>query len=188
MAVGFFGDGANNTGSFHESLNLAGIWKLPVVYVCENNLYATHMPFTKATAGQNVAIRGQGYDMPGIQVNGQDVLAIYEVAGEAVARARAGEGPTLIEAKTYRFGGHAMDDPGTGYRPDKEIAAWKARDPIKLLATRLLENGVAQAELEAIHQDIEVVLKEAIEFASNSPFPDPQDATSKLFAESAAGS
>jgi len=188
VAVSFFGDGANNTGSFHESLNLAGIWKLPVVYVCENNLYATQMSFMKATAGQNVAIRAQSYAMPGVQVDGQDILAVYEAAGEAIARARAGEGPSLIEARTYRFGGHAMDDPGTGYRPDDEIAAWKARDPLKLLAARLLENGVAEAEMDAIRQDVETVLDDAIEFASNSPFPEPQDATSKLFAESAAGS
>jgi len=184
VAVSFFGDGANNTGGFHESLNFAGLWKLPVVYVCENNLYATQMPFLKATAGQNVAIRAQGYAMPGVQVDGQDVLAVYEAAGEAIARARAGQGPTLIECKTYRFGGHAMDDPGTGYRPAEEIAAWKARDPIKLLASKLLEGKLAtQAELDGIAEEVEAVLKDALDYALNSPFPAPEDAVTKLFAE-----
>ena len=182
VVVTFFGDGAGNTGAFHESLNLAGIWQLPIIYVCENNLYATQMSFMKATAGQNVAIRAQGYAMPGVQVDGQDVVAVYEAAGEAVARARAGGGPTLIECKTYRFGGHAIGDPGDTYRPPEEVAAWKARDPLALFIKQLLDSGQAtQAALDGVAAEIEAVIKDALDYAESSPLPVPEDATSKVF-------
>ena len=141
VGIAFFGDGGANLGSFHEILNLAAIWKLPVVFVCENNLYATELSFLKATAGQSVAARAAGYAMPGVEIDGQDVLAVYEAAGEAIARARAGDGPSLIECRTYRYVGHHEGDPGTGYRTQEEIEEWKKRDPILLFGQHLLRDG-----------------------------------------------
>ena len=183
VAVAFFGDGASNTGAFHEGLNLASIWKLPVVFVCENNLYATEMSFLKATAGQNVAARAAGYAMPGLQVDGQDVLAVYETAGRAIARARSGDGPTLIECLTYRYRGHHEGDPGIDYRTQEEIEAWKQRDPIHLLAERLRHEQVAgQAELEQIAQEVEAVVSDAVEFSDRSPWPSPEQAATGVFA------
>ncbi len=183
VTVSFFGDGAANTGAFHEAMNLAGLWQLPVVFVCENNLYATQMSFLKATAGQNVAIRAQGYAMPGAQVDGQDVMAVYEAAGEAVARARSGGGPSLLECKTYRFGGHAIGDPGDTYRPPEEVAEWKGRDPLTLFARQLLAAGeVDQAALDGVAQEIETVIQDALDFAESSPFPAPEDVATKVFA------
>jgi acetoin:2,6-dichlorophenolindophenol oxidoreductase subunit alpha len=183
VSVSFFGDGANNLGAFHETLNLASLWKLPAVFVCENNLYATQMSFLKSTAGQNVAVRAAGYAMPGVQVDGQDVLTVYQVAGEAVARARAGEGPTLIECLTYRFGGHHEGDPGTGYRSDEEIAAWKQREPIQMLAKRLLAEGTAtQDDLDGIGRQVEAVIQDALTFSEQSLWPLPEEAATKVFA------
>ncbi len=183
VTVAFFGDGANNTGSFHEGLNLASIWKLPVVFVCENNLYATEMSFLKATAGQSVAARAAAYAMPGVAVDGQDVLAVYQAAGEAIARARAGEGPTLIECRTYRFVGHHEGDPGTGYRTQEEVEEWRKRDPIPLFRDRLLtDKVVTQDELAQIGDDVEAHVQDAIDFSAQSAWPSPQEAATKVFA------
>ena len=183
VAVAFFGDGANNTGSFHEGLNMASLWKLPVVFVCENNLYATQMPFAKATAGQSIAARAASYAMPGVEVDGQDVMAVYNVAGEAVARARAGEGPTLVECRTYRYVGHHEGDPGTGYRARDEIEEWRKRDPIRLFSKTLLENQIVSPdELDVIQSDVEVLVEDAIDFASRSAWPSPEEARIKVFA------
>ena len=183
VAVAFFGDGANNMGCFHEVLNLASIWRLPVVFVCENNLYATEMPFLKATAGQSVAARAASYAMPGVEVDGQDVLAVYEAAGEAVARSRAGEGPTLIECRTYRYVGHHEGDPGTTYRTQEEIEKWKKRDPILLLRKRLLDKKIAsQEELDKIDDEVKALIQDAMVFANKSPWPSPEEVTTKLFA------
>jgi len=182
VAVAFFGDGAVNHGLFHEILNLASIWTLPIVAVCENNLYATELSFLYATAGQSVAKRAVAYAMPGVEVDGQDVLAVYEAAGRAVARARAGEGPTLIECRTYRYVGHHEGDPGTDYRTQEEIDEWKKRDPIQLFSERLLGAGTAtQGELDRIEAEVKQEVQDAVEFAAESPWPSPDDLTTRLF-------
>jgi len=167
----FFGDGATNTGAFHESVNMAATWKLPVVYICENNLYGMSVPFEKASAVPNAADRAAAYNIPGEVVDGMDVLAVREAVQRAVARARAGEGPTLLECKTYRWYGHSRSDPRK-YRTREEEAAWRARDPINQLRDKMLKAGLlteeqfAQME-ERAHQAIET----ATEFALNSPDP-----------------
>jgi len=183
VAVGFFGDGAANLGCFHEIMNMSSIGRLPVVFVCENNLYATELPFLKATAGQSVANRAAGYAMPGVEVDGQDVLAVYEAAGEAIARARAGGGPSLIECRTYRYVGHHEGDPGTGYRTQEEVEEWKKRDPILLLGERLLKEEIAsQNELDGIDEEVKALIQDAIEYADKSPWPSPEEVTTKVFA------
>jgi pyruvate dehydrogenase E1 component alpha subunit len=183
VAVGFFGDGAANLGSFHEIMNLAAIWKLPLVFVCENNLYATELSFLKATAGQNVATRAGSYDMPGVQVDGQDVLGVYEAAGEAVGRARSGGGPSLIECLTYRYVGHHEGDPGTEYRTQEEIEEWKKRDPLRLFEAYLLDEvATGQEELDQIDKEAQAVIEDALEYANSSPWPSPDELASKVFA------
>ncbi len=181
IAVGFFGDGAVNTGSFHEGLNLAAIWSLPVVFVCENNMYATEMPFEQATAGNSVAGRASAYGIPGVEVDGQDVVAVFEAAGEAVARAREGNGPTLLECKTYRFVGHHEGDPGTDYRTDAEVQAWKARDPLQLLREKPPVDTVSEEVFDEIEREIAGIVDEAAEFAANSPEPDVDDLETHVF-------
>ena len=169
VAVSFFGDGASNQGTFHESLNLASIWKLPVIFVCENNLYQISVPFKYHTNIDNIADRAVGYGIPGEVVDGNDVLAVYDAAERAIARARAGEGPTLIECKTYRHGGHFNGDPAV-YRPKEEVEAWLKKDPIPRFRTVLLEQGVCtEEELTAIEQQAEAMLNEAVEFALAQP-------------------
>jgi TPP-dependent pyruvate/acetoin dehydrogenase alpha subunit len=175
VTVCFFGDGAVNSGSFHEGLNFGAVWNLPVVYVCENNLYATEMAFSRATKNPSVASRAASYAMPGVEVDGNDVVAVQAAAREAIGRARSGGGPTLVECKTYRFLGHHEGDPGTNYRTREEIEAWRRRCPLSVLRERhLAPAGVdagwfAQAEKEA-----EAWVEEAVEFARNSPEPDPE--------------
>jgi pyruvate dehydrogenase E1 component alpha subunit len=183
VAVAFFGDGANNHGLFHEVLNLSAIWQLPVVFVCENNLYATEMPFSNATAGQSVATRAAAYDIPGHEVDGQDVLAVYQTAGDAIERTRAGEGPSLIECRTYRFVGHHEGDPGTDYRTKEEVEEWRKRDPILLYRDQLLqENTVAVEELDVVDQETEKTIQEAFDFARQSPWPSPDEVEVEVFA------
>lgn len=182
VAVAFFGDGAVNLGLFHETLNLASIWALPLVFVCENNLYATELSFLKATAGQSVANRAGAYAMPGVEVDGQDVQAVYHAAGEAVARARAGGGPTLIECLTYRYVGHHEGDPGTGYRTSEEIAKWKKRDPIQMITNRMQDGEIAtQAELDRIIADVTQEVQDAVEYSAQSPWPSPADLATGVF-------
>ena len=174
VSVAFFGDGASNNGLFHEALNMATAWKLPTLFVCENNLYATEVPFARAASKPDVAGRAAAYGLPGVAVDGNDVLAVYAAAGEAVRRAREGEGPTLIECRTYRTRAHSEGMRDTGYRTQEEINAWKARDPIKLLRDRLLADGVAtEAELDQIDAEVRQVIAEAVAFTESSPFPDP---------------
>ncbi len=178
----FFGDGASNTGNFHESLNLASRWKLPVVYVVENNLYGMSVPFEKASARPDVAARACAYDMPGKVVDGMDVLAVRRVVGEAVERARRGEGPSLIEAKTYRYYGHSRSDP-RAYRTKEEEQAWRARDPILTFAQKLVESGLCtQEEIDALEDRVEQEIDEAQEFALNSPFPDTAELENFVYA------
>ena len=183
VAVAFFGDGAANVGSFHEGLNLASIWQLPIVFVRENNLYALETPVLKATAGQDIAARAASYAIPGIRVDGQDVLAVYKVAGEAITRARSGEGPTLIECRTYRYHGHHEGDPGSNYRTAEEVEEWRKRDPILLFQERLLrEDLTTRNELDEIGREIEALIQDAIDFADKSPWPLPEGVDSGIFA------
>ncbi len=173
VAVAFMGDGAVSNGAFHEGINLAGVWNLPLIVVCENNMYATETPFTAATKNTHVANRGPAYGVPGVEVDGEDVLAVYEKAGEAIARARRGEGATLLECLTYRWFGHHVGDAGTGYRPKDEIAAWKARDPVAKLRAQVLEAKLAEAhEFDAIDAEVRKLIDEAADFALSSPQPD----------------
>ena len=162
-------------GRFHESLNLAAIWRLPVVFVCENNGYAEATTFGYHCAVDNVATRASGYDMPGVVVDGLDVLAVFEAAGEAVARARAGDGPTLIEAKTYRFYGHEEGDTAT-YRTPEEVEAFRARDPLTTLRSYLTNHDMATGEeLASIREDAERRVADAYAAGAEAPWPDPSE-------------
>ena len=176
VAVVFFGDGAAGQGALHESMNLAGIWKLGVIFVCENNRYAEATPFEYAVAGGSVAKRAAGYGFPGVCADGQSAIEMHEVAGEAVRRARAGEGPTLIEARTYRYLGHFGADDPLLYRSEAEEAQYRAKDCIAGLRTHLLERGAArEADLAAIEEKALAAVAEAVRFAEESAFPAPEE-------------
>jgi TPP-dependent pyruvate/acetoin dehydrogenase alpha subunit len=182
VTVCFFGDGATNEGAWHEGVNLAAVWALPVVFVCENNLYAASTPFGEAFAVARVADRAVAYGIPGVVVDGNDVLAVRAAAEAAIRRAREGGGPTLLECLTYRLCGHSRSDPRT-YRTKEEEAAWQARDPIPNFRTWLAEErGVSAVELDAVAAEVERTLLAAIEFAENSPAPAPADLLSDVFA------
>jgi len=182
VGVAFFGDGASNNGAFHEGLNMAAIWDLPALFICENNMYATEVPFAYATRNTEVAQRAAGYGIPGVAVDGNDVLAVYEAAGAAVRRAREGGGPTLIECKTYRTRPHAEGMRDGGYRSVEEVEAWKARDPIQLLHTTLLADGLAgEDELATVDAEVQAQIVDAYEFARNSPYPDPATASDHIY-------
>jgi pyruvate dehydrogenase E1 component alpha subunit len=183
VTAAFFGDGTTNNGQFFECLNMAALWKLPILYVVENNKWAIGMAHERATSQPEIYKKASVFGMPGYEVDGMDVLAVRAVAQEAVARARAGEGPTLIECLTYRFRGHSLADPDE-LRSKAEKEAWFARDPIKKLAAHLLEqNLVSQDELKAIEKKIQAVVEEAVTFALESPEPDPKDLYKYVFAE-----
>ena len=170
----FFGDGTTNIGAFHESLNFAAIWNLPVVYVCENNLYMEYTAIADVTAVPNPAAdRASAYGLEPIVIDGNDVELVHSVANAAVKRARDGDGPSLIEAKTYRHGGHSRADPGK-YRPDEEVAAWKARDPVVMYRAKLLAAGVDESKLNAIDQEQEDRVDRAQKIATESG-PPPLD-------------
>ena len=174
VGVAFFGDGAVNNGAFHEGLNMASIWKLPVIFVCENNQYATEIAFADAAGNPNVGERGAAYAMPGVTIDGNDVLAVYDAAGEAIARARACGGPTLLECRTYRTRAHAEGMRDVGYRSPEEVNHWKEQDPILRYQRILLEMGAAsEAQLGVIEGEVRAIVAEAAEFASSSPWPDP---------------
>ena len=178
----FFGDGASSQGSLHESMNLASIWKLPVLFVCENNRYAEATPFEYAVAGGSVSNRAAGYDMPGVVVDGQSVLEIFEVAAEAVRRARAGEGPTLIEAQTYRYEGHFGADDPLGYRTQEEEDYYEGRDCIATLRAHILDAaGTSEADLDAIDQKAMSAVEAAAKFANDSPFPQGDELTTDVY-------
>ncbi len=174
VAVAFFGDGAANQGVLHESLNLAAIWKLPVLYVCENNGFAESTPASYATSVPDVASRALAYGIPGVVADGADVRDVYSAARAAVERARAGEGPTLLEVKTYRFRGHFEGDPDR-YRDDDERRLTRGNDALERLRAALLDAGVPERELEAMRTELEAAVSDAVEFARSSPFPDPAD-------------
>ncbi|MBI2880582.1 MAG: thiamine pyrophosphate-dependent dehydrogenase E1 component subunit alpha [Candidatus Tectomicrobia bacterium] len=183
VQVAFFGDGAANEGAFHEGINLAATWRLPAVFVCENNLYAESTPQRTHQSIADIADRAGAYDIPGVVVDGQDVLAVHEAADEAVRRARKGEGPTLIEAKTYRFLGHYVGDPGTAYRAQGEVNEWKKRDPIALFKKFLLKEGWAgEKALERVRARIASEIGDAVEFARKSPRPENEEALTDVYA------
>jgi TPP-dependent pyruvate/acetoin dehydrogenase alpha subunit len=181
VTVCFMGDGALNEGAVHEAMNMAAIWDLPVVYVCENNLYAASTPVSTAFKIVDVADRAAAYGMPGVIVDGSDVEAVYQVVGEAVARARRRAGPTLIEAKTYRLCGHSRSDPRT-YRTKEEEAEWAARDPIPNLGERLKQRGLASDDwLAAAEQEVAGLIDDAVRFAEESPSPEPEETLRHVF-------
>ena len=176
VSVVFFGDGASSQGVLHESMNLAGIWKLPVIFVCENNRYAESTPFEYSVAGGSISNRADGYGIPGVSVDGQSVMDMFEVGREAVARARAGDGPTLIEAQTYRYMGHFGADDPLGYRSAEEQQYYTDRDCIANCRTHILEGSFAEeSELQEIEASCLAAVNEATEFANQSPFPDPEE-------------
>ncbi|CEP69144.1 Dehydrogenase, E1 component [Moorella glycerini] len=181
----FFGDGASNQGVFHESLNLAAVWRLPVVYICENNGYGISVSQERHQAIKDIAVRAGAYGMPGVVVDGNDVEAVYEATREAVARARRGEGPTLLECKTYRWRGHHEGDPNRGsrYRTREEMAAWEERCPIKNYETKLLARGASPDRLEEIQKQVKKEIEDAVEYANNSPFPAVEEAVSQVYAD-----
>ncbi|AFZ56646.1 pyruvate dehydrogenase (acetyl-transferring) E1 component subunit alpha [Anabaena cylindrica FACHB-243] len=179
----FFGDGAANNGQFFETLNMAALWKLPILFVVENNKWAIGMAHERATSQPEIYKKASVFNMVGVEVDGMDVLAVRQVAQEAVARARAGEGPTLIEAMTYRFRGHSLADPDE-LRSKEEKEFWFARDPIKKLAAYLLEKKLAdEAELKGVEKKIQDIIDEAVKFAETSPEPDPSELYRFIFAE-----
>lgn len=187
LSVAFFGDGAVNNGAFHEGLNMASIWKLPVLFVCENNQFATEVPFAYAAGNPSVAGRGAAYGLPGIAVDGNDVFAVHRAAGEAAARARSGDGPTLIECQTYRTRAHAEGMGDFTYRTRAEVDEWKQRCPIANCRRRLLDEwGIAAAELDRIDAEVAALVSEARQFAEQSLWPEASTATTHVYAPSVA--
>ena len=187
VVISFFGDGASNQGACHEAMNLASIWKLPVIFLCENNQYAVTTSFKETVSTENVSDRATAYNMPGVLVDGQDVMAMHEATVHAVQRARAGEGPTLLEAKTYRYEDHSeglnriLREP---YRTEEEIEFWRQRDPIDIHSKWLLENDVAsQEEIDKVQNDVYEAIGDALQFARESPYPDEADLFTDLFAD-----
>jgi pyruvate dehydrogenase E1 component alpha subunit len=183
VAVCFFGDGATNIGAFHEALNFASIWKLPVVFVCENNLYMEYTPIRSVTAvAQPAADRAASYGLERIVIDGNDVEAVYATATRLLAQAREGRGPSLVEALTYRHGGHSRADPGQ-YRPDDEVTQWLAKDPIPRFRALLLADGAAEKDVKEIEDEVAVAVDEATEEARNSPLPDEKTAMTEVWSD-----
>jgi pyruvate dehydrogenase E1 component alpha subunit len=188
VAVSFFGDGASNQQNFHEGINLAALWKLPVVFVCENNLYQISLSYSREQTIKSVAERGKAYGIPGVSVDGQDVLAVYEVAKEAIERARKGEGPSLIEARTYRFRGHFEGDPQV-YRTKEEIKWWKEnKDPIKLFEEKLLEKNILTKEdITSITDRVKKEIEAAVDFAEKGSWPTKEDLLEDVYSTPSKG-
>ncbi|MDP7628577.1 MAG: thiamine pyrophosphate-dependent dehydrogenase E1 component subunit alpha [SAR202 cluster bacterium] len=187
VVISFFGDGASNQGACHEAMNMASIWKLPVIFLCENNQYAVTTSYRDTVAVENISDRAVAYSMPGVLVDGQDVMAMHEATVVAVQRARAGEGPSLIEAKTYRYEDHSeglnriLREP---YRTDEEVEQWKERDPISLHSTWLKEQGVAtEEEIDSVRSEVSQAIDDALEFARNSPYPEADDLFTDMYAD-----
>src|SRR5690606_10751612 len=182
VAVAFFGDGATNNGAFHEAFNIAAVQKAPVVFVCENNLYGEFTRIDRSTPFEDLYRRADAYAIPGVPVDGNDVLAVYDAAVEAVARARRGEGPTFLECKTYRHRGHSRTDPAT-YRPKEEVEAWLARDPIPRLAEVLQARGIMDAAgIAALREEIVREVQAAADAAASAPWPDLSEVTADVYA------
>ncbi len=186
VAVAFFGDGSTNIGAFHEAANMACALHLPIVFACENNEYGEFTPRHKTMAITDIVDRAAGYGMPGVIVDGMDVIAVHEAAVEAVERARQGGGPSLIEAKTYRYyNHHGIQNLGLKYRPDEEVAAWKQRDPIFTFEDRMIENGVATREkVDEIWAELRQDIETAIQFADDSPYPTPDQIMVDVYTKS----
>jgi pyruvate dehydrogenase E1 component alpha subunit len=182
VVCNFFGEGTANKGDWHEALNLAAIWRLPVVFLCENNFYASTTSLNHVMVNEFVADRAGAYGMPGIVVDGNDPLAVYDAVGRAAARARAGDGPTLVECLTYRRGGHKREDPGS-YRPAEEVKAWLDRDPIYEFRARLVAADLStNADLDRIDAEVDELLEEATRFALASEYPDQEHALTNVYA------
>ncbi|GAB4545905.1 MAG: acetoin:2,6-dichlorophenolindophenol oxidoreductase subunit alpha [Anaerolineae bacterium] len=182
VSISLFGDGAANIGAWHEAINLAAVWQLPSVFICENNLYGEYSPYHTTAPVPNVADRAAAYNIPGVIVDGQEVEAVYEVVHQAVERARNGGGPTLIEAKTYRYRGHSRTDPAP-YRPAGELDEWLKRDPITLLAHKMIQDGeITLEEIGAMKQATEVRVQEATKWALAQPYPKPEEALDDIWA------
>jgi pyruvate dehydrogenase E1 component alpha subunit len=185
VAVCFFGDGALNIGPFHESLNLAGLWSLPVVYVCENNMYGMSTHWRKAAGIERIDRRAESYNMAGMTVDGMDVEAAYDAAGEAIGRARQGNGPTLLVMETYRYYGHSRTDP-CNYRTKEEEAAWKRRDPIRTFRARLIHEGLLDdGAFERMEAEVTAQIDDAVAFAEGSPYPTREDLETDVYCEGA---
>lgn len=185
VAVSFFGDGATNQGTFHEGLNMASIWALPVVFVCENNLYGLGTIQSRHQNITDISIRATAYGMPGVTIDGNDVEAVYEAAGEAVERARKGEGPTLIECKTYRWRGHHEGDANQGakYRTKEEIEEWEKSCPILRFEKKLVEMGIEEAELEKIQEEVQAEIDAAVDFSLSCTMPTLEDVLCDVYCE-----
>lgn len=186
VAVCFFGDGASNEGTFHEALNMASLWKLPVIFVCENNLYGVSTRQDRHQTIEDVAQRAAGYSMPGLVVDGNDVVAVYEAVAQAVKRARMGSGPTLIECKTYRWYGHSLREDGSAYRSVEEVESWKKKDPLAAFRDKILAMGAATKEdTEKIHGRVVREIEDAVRFAEESPLPEPEELYQDVYTEEA---
>lgn len=183
VVLSFFGDAASNQGTFHESINMATAWKLPIVYIIENNLYGISVALNRVVNVEDLSVRAKGYGINGVTIDGNDVLKVYETIKQAVDFARAGNGPTLIECKTYRWKGHHAGDPATGYRTKEEEAAWKEKCPIKKFREYLLSTRIAEKEIVKLEAGIAAEIKAATEFAENSPYPDAAEAFTNIYAE-----
>ena len=184
VAVAFFGDGGANQGVLHECMNLAAVWKLPVIFACENNHYAESTPVEYALSIENVADRAPGYNMPGVVVDGMDVFAVHEAAGQAVERARSGQGPSLLECKTYRYYGHTVFDNPRSYRTEEEEQHWRARDPLIIFRDRVTGEGAIQKEeLDEIDQRVEQMIRDAIKFADDSPLPANEEVYTDVYVD-----
>jgi TPP-dependent pyruvate/acetoin dehydrogenase alpha subunit len=183
VAVCFFGDGASNQGALYETMNMAALWKTPLIYVCENNQFGEYSPWREVTSCERISSIADHYCMPGVTVDGMDVLAVYEAATAAVARARSGLGPSFIETVTYRYRGHHVGDVKPKYRTEQELEEWKGRDTIARLGARLLETGVAsEQELAAVEQQVEREIAECVEFGKNSPLPPVEEVFEHVYA------
>ncbi|MFH1122111.1 MAG: thiamine pyrophosphate-dependent dehydrogenase E1 component subunit alpha [Pseudomonadota bacterium] len=185
VVICFFGDASTNTGAFHEASNFAALYKLPIVFVCENNLYGISVCMDRHTAIKNIADRAAGYAMPGVIVDGMDVLAVYDVVGKAVKAARKGQGPTLVECKTYRFRGHFEGDPNLGerYRDKKELESWLTKCPIKRLEGQMLEKKLAtKKRIESMEEEVRRQIEDGIAYAEKSPFPRGEETLEDVFA------
>lgn len=182
VALTFFGDGATNIGTFHEALNLASVWKVPTIFIIENNLYGEFTPMRETTPLDDLADRAKAYAIPGVVVDGQDVEAVHSATSEAIARARAGDGPSLLEMKTYRYRGHSKSDPAR-YRPEGELDAWKDRDPLTILGERLADDGhLAESDQAALRETTQRTIDEIADRAKTAPFPTLEETRNYVYA------
>ncbi len=187
IALAFFGDGAVNEGAFHEAANLAGLWKLPIIFFCENNLYGEGTPQAKQAPIADLSARAEGYGFPGLVVDGNDILAVYQATQAAAERARSGRGPTFVEGKTYRFRGHYEGDPMV-YRTKEEMESWRQRDPIDTFRSKLLQAElVTEESLREIKSEVQATLDEAVQFAADSPLPELESALEGVYHETHQG-